>query len=323
MKFSALAFGLVALAQYSSAAPTILKRASSSEAASVGYATQNGGTTGGAGGTVVTVTTLAALTSAASGDTATIILVSGTISGATVVKVGANKSILGVSSSSALVGVGLRVLDTSNVIIRNLKISYVLADSGDAIGIQASNNVWVDHVELFSDQDHDKACDYYDGLLDITHGCDWITVSYTYFHDHWKCSLVGHSDSNSAEDSGHLTVTYTHNYWENINSRTPSYRFGTGHIFNNYFVSVNDGINSRDGAELLVENNVFEDVENPIYSTDSGYVVASGNDLGDGTNEALTGTISSSDLPYSYTLGSTSTLKAYVIANAGNILTFG
>lgn len=118
------------------------------------------------------------------------------------------------------------------MIIRNLKISKVLADVGDAIGIQAAKNVWVDHCDLSSDQTHDK--DYYDGLLDVTHGCDWITISYNYLHDHWKASLVGHSDSNSAEDKGHLTVTYKHNYFKNLNSRTPSFRFGTGHIYNNY-----------------------------------------------------------------------------------------
>ncbi len=30
-----------------------------------------------------------------------------------------------------------------------------------------------------------------------------------------------------------------------------------GHIFNNVFDDNNDGINTRDGAELLVENNVW------------------------------------------------------------------
>ncbi|KAI0444210.1 hypothetical protein F4803DRAFT_274782 [Xylaria telfairii] len=50
-----------------------------------------------------------------------------------------------------------------------------------------------------------------DGLIDVSHGADWITISNTYFHDHWKASLVGHSDSNSAEDKGHLTVTYANN----------------------------------------------------------------------------------------------------------------
>jgi pectate lyase len=90
-----------------------------------------------------------------------------------------------------------------------LKISKVLAANGDAITIQASKNVWIDHVDLSSDLDHDK--DYYDGLLDVTHGSDWVTISNSYLHDHWKASLVGHSDSNGSEDTGHLTVTYANN----------------------------------------------------------------------------------------------------------------
>lgn len=77
-------------------------------------------------------------------------------------------------------------------------------------GIQESHNVWVDHVELSSDRDHDK--DYYDGLLDITHGSYAITASYNILHDHWKASLIGHSDSNGSEDAA-LRVTLHHNYW--------------------------------------------------------------------------------------------------------------
>ena len=138
-----------------------------------------------------------------------------------------------------------------NVIVRNLSVSKVLAENGDAIGIQASTNVWVDHCDLSSDLAHDK--DYYDGLLDITHASDYVTVSNTYLHDHWKADLIGHSDSNGAEDTGHLRVTESNNYWFNLNSRTPSFRFGTGHIINSYFLNVNDGINTRDGAQVLVE----------------------------------------------------------------------
>ena len=40
------------------------------------------------------------------------------------------------------------------------------------------------------------AKDFYDGLLDITHGVKYVTVSYSWLHDHYKGSLVGHSDSN-------------------------------------------------------------------------------------------------------------------------------
>lgn len=84
-------------------------------------------------------------------------------------------------------------------------MSKVLADTGDAIGIQAATNVWIDHMDLSSDMDHGK--DYYDGLCDVTHASDWVTISNTYFHDHYKVSLVGHSDSNADEDTGTLHVT--------------------------------------------------------------------------------------------------------------------
>ena len=73
----------------------------------------------------------------------------------------------------ALTGIGFYINKSKNVIMRNLKISKVEADNGDAIGIQAASNVWVDHCELSSDQTHDK--DFYDGLLDITHASEWVT----------------------------------------------------------------------------------------------------------------------------------------------------
>lgn len=58
------------------------------------------------------------------------------------------------------------VVSTHNIL---LWISFVSADSGDAIGIIASHNVWVDHVEPWTDQYHDS--EYYDGLLDTTGYC--------------------------------------------------------------------------------------------------------------------------------------------------------
>lgn len=213
---------------------------------------------------------------------------------------------------------GLLVKSATNVVIRNIAIKEVLAENGDALGVQLSNNVWIDHVDLSSNRDHDK--DYYDGLLDLTHAADFITVSYTKLHDHWKASLIGHSDSNSAEDTGHLRVTYANNYFLNINSRGPSIRFGTGHIYNNYYDTVADGINTRDGAQVLVENNVFVGSSKPLYSTDDGYAVATGNDFGGASNTALAGTLTTA--PYTYTKVAATAVKAKVVGVAGNTLTF-
>jgi len=183
---------------------------------------------------------------------------------------------------------------------------------------EVANNVWIDHVDVSSDRDHDK--DYYDGLLDFTHAADFVTVSNSYIHDHWKGSLVGHSDSNSAEDTGHLRITYNNNYWSNINSRAPSLRFGTGHVFNSYFLNVADGVNTRDGAQVLVESTAWSGSSKPLYSTDAGYAVSVDNDFGGASNTALAGTLNT--LPYSYTkLGSTK-VKAAVVGVAGNTLSF-
>ncbi|CAE6453734.1 unnamed protein product [Rhizoctonia solani] len=316
MRFTS-ALALVAGLSVASANPLVQKRAAASDSANLGYATLSGGTTGGGSATPVTVTTLDALKTAVTGSTAKVVIISGSITGNEVVKVGANTSVLG-KSGATLNGVGLRVLDVSNVIIRNIKINKVLADAGDAIGVQASNRVWLDSLELWSDKDHNK--DYYDGLLDITHGCYAVTVTNSYLHDHWKASLVGHSDNNESEDLA-IQVTYAYNYWQNLNSRTPSFRFGHGHLFNNYYVGNEDGINTRVGAELLVQNNVWEDCKNSVYSTDNGYANVSGSLLTDtAASTALTTTWNS--VGYSYTLKDASAVKAYVVANAGAKLSF-
>ncbi|CAE6497109.1 unnamed protein product [Rhizoctonia solani] len=316
MKLSSITFILFAAGtSFASPAP-LEKRASITDKATIGFATLNGGTTGGGSTTPVTVTTLDALRKAVSGNSAKVILVSGIIRGAETVKVGSNTSVIG-KSGAALEGVGISIGAVSNVILRNVKISKVLAEHGDAIGVAASNRVWIDHVEVFSDRTHDK--DYYDGLIDITKGSYGVSVTYSYLHDHYKTSLVGASDSLEDTDKA-LRVTYAFNKWANLGSRTPSFRFGKGHVFNNYFTNLNDGINTRVGAELLVQNNVFESVGKPLYSTDNGYANASGNDFGGKSNAALS--TSWNAVGYSYSLTATSLVKSAVDSNAGATLSF-
>ncbi|KAJ4413380.1 hypothetical protein N0V82_008596 [Gnomoniopsis sp. IMI 355080] len=303
----------------------IEKRATISDAATLGYASTNGGTKGGSGGTVTTVSTLAQFTAAVDEDDSTprIIVVSGTISGETDIRIGSNKTIVGLPGAT-FDGVGLYLRRQSNIIVRNIISSKVLASTkGDGIRIDQTTNVWIDHCELYSDLDHDK--DYYDGLIDASHAADFITISYTYFHDHYKTSLVGHSDSNGDEDTGHLRVTYANNYWLNLGSRGPSLRFGTGHVYNNYYKNMDTAIDSRDGAQMLVQSNVFVNVTEPIaslYSDDVGYVTASDNDLGGASNTAPAGNITASDIPYSFTLLGSSNVASTVPGAAGAILTW-
>lgn len=291
----------------------------------IGWATQGGGTTGGAGGATVTVTSYADLLTQASSTATETIRVSGLFTCSSDVRVAANKTILGVGSGSGLVGCGLSMRGVSNVIIRNMNISKVLASNGngDAIHIDNSTRLWIDHNDLSSDTSH--GTDYYDGLLDITHAADYITVSWNKIHDHIKCSLVGHSDSNAAEDTGHLRVTYHHNMFSNCAERNPRVRFANPvHVFNNYYVqtqtfSYSYGIATTMSAGVLVEGNYFENIPDPTHlsegSSDPGYLVARNNTLVNSGPILTSGSVAS--IPYPYTVDASSTVKASVTAGAG------
>ncbi|MFD1992191.1 polysaccharide lyase family 1 protein [Paenibacillus nicotianae] len=282
-----------------------------------GYATVSGSTTGGTGGTTVTVSDLASLKNYGTASGKYIIKVNGVINLSGQVDITSNKTVVGVGKNSGLTGGGLRVKNSSNVIIQNLNISK--ATGTDAITVQASNHVWVDHNDLSSDLSHDK--DYYDGLLDISHGSDYVTASWNKFHDHFKTSLVGHSDNNASEDTGKFHVTYHHNSFVNTNSRLPSLRFGTGHIYNNYYENAETGVNSRIGAQVLVEGNYFNNVKTPIMTTKTkgidGYVVERNNVYVSSGANTIGQVGSLTSVPYTYNLDSANTLQSTIAQYGG------
>ena len=234
----------------------------------VGYATLtlDGGTTGGGDAPVVVVTTLDQLQKVANTPGPGVVRISGkiTVTVATPpIDVESDKTIVGDNPKmgDGLVGTGLIVKDKHNVIFRNLTITKAIQPA-DAITVQHSTNVWIDHCDL-SSVETDK--DTYDGLIDITHASDNVTVSWNRFHDHYKTTLVGHSENNAAEDTGHLTVTYHHNLFVHTQEGTPRARFGHIHVFNNHFVNVNIvGVASATSATTVVEGNVFDQVKIPI-----------------------------------------------------------
>ncbi|KAG8895347.1 hypothetical protein FRC01_012427 [Tulasnella sp. 417] len=274
----------------------------------------NGGTTGGAGGPTITVSSISALRDAVNGTSPRIVRLETIIQGdGELIDVGSNVSILG-ACGGGLTGGGFRVKRGTNVIFRNLKLFKSKAPV-DLIEIRTSTNIWVDHNEFYSDMDNGK--DYYDGACDINHGSDWITVSWNYFHDHYKTSLVGNGDDNGAEDIGHFHVTYHHNYFQHLGSRIPSLRFGTGHVYNNYYDDIKiSGIDSRLGAQMLIENNVFVNAVKPLMTLEEGgYANPVGNDWGGATPELNPGTFTTA--PYTYTLGPTTGVSSAVQNGAG------
>src|SRR5439155_3861091 len=166
-----------------------------------------------------------------------------------------NKTLLGLGSDATIIG-GVRLVRVQNVIIRNLTITGGL----DAIDIEGSDHVWVDHCDL-------SRCD--DGLLDIKRGSDLITVSWNHFHDHHKTCLLGHSDKEEIRkvDRGHLRVTYHHNFFDGTQTRHPRVRYAEPvHVFNNYYLNNEYGVAALMDSGVVVEGNVFENVENPTHT---------------------------------------------------------
>ncbi len=249
-----------------------------------------------------------------------------------------NVTLLGAPGSSA--NFGVHINRAQNVIVRNMTLG-LLPGGGDSDAITIEGNgtngdvqhVWIDHNELFSStkSDCEGAGDTeFDGLIDIKKGARFITISYNHLHDHQKTGLLGFSDSDEAD----RYVTFHHNRYENVVSRTPLLRFGYVHLLNNYFGNIrSSGINVRMGGVALIEANFFENAANPItsrYSPEPGYWDLRDNHVGAGiTWSAGDDTLANADdwqstiafpeeeLTYSYEADEGACVKQIVLATAG------
>ncbi|WP_105102880.1 carbohydrate-binding protein [Microbulbifer pacificus] len=317
----------------------------------VGYATLNGGTTGGAGGDVVYASTgteiHAALCNRPSSDTPVIIHVEGTINHGNTSKVSgdscntadgvieikdvSNVSIIGVGNGALFDELGIHLRNSSNIILQNLHVRNVkksgspTSNGGDAIGMESNvYNVWGDHLTLEASGGESEG---YDALFDMKATTKYVTLSYSILRNSGRGGLVGSSDS----DDNNGPVTFHHNLYENIDSRTPLLRHATAHAYNNHYVSLNkSGMNPRIGGVMKAENNYFEDSKDPLgtfYTDDMGYWDVSGNIFSNvtwtaedsdnhpaGPNPVSTTTL---NVPYSYTLDDAGCVPQIILATAG------
>ncbi|MGW6502009.1 pectate lyase family protein [Nonomuraea angiospora] len=340
----------VAIAAAAGVALPVLQASAAAGGAS-GYASANGGTTGGAGGQTVRATTGTAIHTAlcnrASSSTPIIIEVSGTINHGNTSKVSggscntaadvielkqiSNVTIIGVGGGAVFDQLGIHIREARNIIIRNVTVRNVkksgspTSNGGDAIGMESSvRNVWVDHVTLEASGGEAEG---FDGLFDMKNDTQYVTLSYSILRNSGRGGLIGSSES----DRSNGYITFHHNLYENIDSRTPLLRGGIAHIYNNSYVSLHEsGINSRAGARAKVENNYFKnskDVLGTFYTSEAGYWQVSGNIFDNvtwsapgsennpaGPNPQSNTTVS---VPYSYSLDGASCVPNLVLQTAG------
>ena len=253
-----------------------------------GFATCNAlgqnGVTGGRDGETVHVSTRQELAQYASSPTPYTIIIDKDIEGGGVkdlqdeLSINSNKTIIGSGSGKALNGVALIASGKRNIIIRNISLKKGRIDG---VAFHNCHHVWIDHCDL---------SDSYDGLLDITNGSDFFTISWVKLHDHNKVSITN-SGTCHYEDYNKERVTFAHCMFKDNVQRNPRIGYGKMHIYNTYWEGISSyciGFHSQ--AQVLSENNYFSSsAKNPFcnqysdklpycgYLTDKGSYFANGN----------------------------------------------
>ncbi|MEK9197413.1 polysaccharide lyase family 1 protein [Ureibacillus sp. 179-F W5.1 NHS] len=217
-----------------------------------------------------------------------------------VINIGSNTTIIGIGNDAKIIGGSLNMSGVENIIIRNIEFEAPRdffpqwdptdGDYGewnseyDNISItNNTENVWIDHCTFTDGENTDSSFGKYfgrtyqqhDGLLDVTNGASYVTISYNKFEDHDKVMLIGSSDSKTT-DRDRLKVTIHHNYFKDLTQRLPRVRYGEVHIYNNYYEFTNDSEYLFDyafgvGAEskIYAENNYF----NFDYNVDPSHII--------------------------------------------------
>ena len=178
-----------------------------------------------------------------------------------------NVTVEGVGTDAEIFQWGFTWSKCSSIEVRNLTFTDY---PEDACSFQGSNNdnvntygnYWV-HNNTFNrgknywDVTYEQDKPAGDGATDFKF-CNSITSSYNKFNNCKKTGLVGGSNS-------HLTksVTFHHNFYNEVGSRLPLGRQANMHIYNNYYYNCGTAQDIRANAFVLSEANYFEGCTNP------------------------------------------------------------
>jgi pectate lyase len=225
-------------------------------------------TTGGGSSATVVVETAEDLLDVAARPEPAVIVIRGTLE-VPRLELTSDKTLRGFDENATLRG-GIAVRGgpdafVSNVIIQNLNVHAQSSQvEANAIRIEYAHHVWIDHCAVR---------DAGNGLIDVVHGSDFVTISFTRLFytdaapnpDHHSANLIGHDVNNLLEDIGRLNVTFHHNLWGEGVREAALIRFGRVHVFGNQFASPGNESVLLAGAlsQLRLENNHFRGVANP------------------------------------------------------------
>jgi pectate lyase len=179
------------------------------------------------------------------------------------IKATKNVTVEGIGTDAMVYAWGLNIRAATNVEVRNLAFSMFTDDS---VSIQVDNhNIWIHHNDfMVGTGTGDKELG--DGSCDIKDNSNYITVSYNHFIGTGKSSLVG------MNDSAEFFVTFHHNFFDGSGSRHPRVRWGSVHVYNNYYRgNTTYGAAASEYSNLFVQNNTFESCVRPMIIASQGH----------------------------------------------------
>ncbi|CAE6538584.1 unnamed protein product [Rhizoctonia solani] len=193
------------------------------------------------------------------------------------IRVKSNKTILGKGTSGWIKGKGLYITGQNNIIVQNIRISdlnpqYVWG--GDAIYVDNSSKIWIDH-NYFKSVGRQFIVtgfgavtgltisnNYFDGQSTYSTGCDQ--------HHYWVFLFAGNGDQ----------ITLARNYVYYTAGRGPHIGGTSGytqtlHMYNNYLNGITGhALDPAVGSRVLMEGNYFNAVKTPSTGDTAGTVFA-------------------------------------------------
>ncbi|CEJ58854.1 putative pectin lyase B [Penicillium brasilianum] len=191
------------------------------------------------------------------------------------ITVASDKTLIGSGSAGIIKGKGLRIVSgASNIIIQNIAITDINPKyvwGGDAITIDNSDMVWIDHVttarigrqHIVLGTDASKRVTISNSFIDGTSTYSATCDGYHY----WGIYLDGSNDY----------VTLKGNYIYKTSGRAPKVQGSTLlHAVNNYWYD-NSGhaFEIGSGGYVLAEGNVFQNIDTVVESPVSGSLFTS------------------------------------------------
>jgi pectate lyase len=186
--------------------------------------------------------------------------------GETALKIGSNKSILGVGGKGVIKGKGVSInKGASNVIIQGVEFTNInpgVVWGGDALDMQGGNTkIWIDHCK-FSLIGRMFIVSHYDGSSATLSNNEFdgvTTTSATCNKNHyWTIMMIGKNEK----------FTLDKNYFHDVSGRAPKLGqdgvSSTFHAVNNLFENMKGhAFDAYNGISALVEGNAFVAVSQP------------------------------------------------------------